>query len=395
MLPFTSQKNSFYVKCIIPKTDTNSLVIGPTNADILIIRLIYVIIPFFLLPLSCCNQITDNQQYFHPSARWLFDKGNYSETNRMQIRAKMRKWIMISLLMTAAVGTWAEENPCSDEMGHKGNAHTVTGNRTGSISGTPWGFERWAAQGGGSQEMTYYDNGTFSASWNRANDFLARVGFRYGDNGPGVDHRTKQYAVYYKFKKTGSASYGYIGVYGWTTSPQVEYYIVEDWFSRPNEAYIGQKFGEITVDGAKYTIHAYLRQQEPSKTGTSTFLQIFSVRQTPRQCGKIDISAHFRKWEELFTGQEVTLRGSKGGGKWQLKFGRPTEVMLMVEAGGNATGTFDCTYFNMVDNDHLSDITPAKTDNETDVWYDLRGNSVISPQKNDLYIRNGQVILTR
>lgn len=64
---------------------------------------------------------------------------------------------------------------------------------------------------------------------------------------------------------------------------QVEYYIVDDWYSQPNEQYIGAKFGEITVDGAKYTIHAFLRQEEPSKTGTSTFLQIFSVRQTPRQ----------------------------------------------------------------------------------------------------------------
>ena len=248
---------------------------------------------------------------------------------------------------------------CKDEMANaRGNAHSVNGNQTGSISGTPWGFEQWSA--GGSNSMKYYDNGTFEAQWNNNQDYLARVGFRYGDNGPGVDHTTKQYTVDYKYTKTGSAQYGYIGVYGWTVDPQVEYYIVDDWFSKPSESYIGAKRGEITVDGATYTIHAYLRQQEASKTGTSTFLQIFSVRQSARQCGHIDISAHFNKWDELFTGQQAQLSGSKGGGSATLKFGKVTEVMLMTEAGGGATGSVNYTYFDMSDNGEPSVIEPPK-----------------------------------
>ena len=51
---------------------------------------------------------------------------------------------------------------------------------------------------------------------------------------------------------------------------------MDDWYSKPSEQYVGEKFGEITVDGAKYSIHAFLRQQEPSKSGTSTFVQFFS-----------------------------------------------------------------------------------------------------------------------
>ena len=133
--------------------------------------------------------------------------------------------------------------------------------------------------------MTYYDNGTFKANWNNNNDYLARVGFRYGDNGPGKSVKGMQYTADYKYTKTGSAQYGYIGIYGWTVNPQVEYYIVDDWFSKPSEQYVGPKQGEITVDGATYTIHTYVRDQEASKTGTSTFLQIFSIRQSPRQCG--------------------------------------------------------------------------------------------------------------
>ena len=246
---------------------------------------------------------------------------------------------------------------CSEDMGHPGNGNNVSGNRVGAINGTPWGFEQWYQ--GGNATMTYYSNGTFKANWSGSNDYLTRVGYQY--NGNGIDHKTKHFTVDYKYTKTGSAQYGYIGVYGWTKNPETEYYVVDDWFSKPSENYIGEKFGEITVDGAKYTIHAYLRQQEPSKSGTSTFVQFFSVRETPRQCGHIDISAHFKKWDELFTGQQKQLRGSKGGASATLKFGNVTEVMLMTEAGGGATGSVDYTYFNMSDNGEASPVTSSTT----------------------------------
>ena len=249
-----------------------------------------------------------------------------------------------ALVLGLATSTFAAD-ACNDNMGHSGNGQQVSGNRVGSISGTPWGYEQWYQ--GGNASMTYYDNGTFKANWSGSSDYLTRVGYQY--NGNGISHTTKNFAVDYKYTKTGNASYGYIGVYGWTKNPETEYYIVDDWYSQPSENYVGDKFGEITVDGATYTIHAFLRQQEPSKSGTSTFVQFFSIRETPRQCGHIDISAHFKKWDELFTGQQKQLKGSKGGGSASLKFGNVTEVMLMTEAGGNATGSVDYTYFNMTD----------------------------------------------
>ena len=261
----------------------------------------------------------------------------------------------VVLAFGLAVNNAFAVDACNEDMGHPGNGNNVSGNRVGSISGTPWGFEQWYQ--GGNATMTYYSNGTFKANWSGSSDYLTRVGYQY--NGNGIDHKTKHFTVDYKYNKTGNASYGYIGVYGWTKNPETEYYVVDDWFSKPSEQYIGEKFGEITVDGAKYTIHAFLRQQEPSKSGTSTFVQFFSVRETPRQCGHIDISAHFKKWDELFTGQNQQLRGSKGGGSAQLKFGNVTEVMLMTEAGGNASGSVDYTYFNMSDNGEASPVTSS------------------------------------
>jgi len=260
------------------------------------------------------------------------------------IRKFFRMSLMLVMLITSA-SLWAQVDPCNDVMGHLGSAHQVSNNKQGDITGTPWQYEQWSQ--GGNASMTYYDNGTYMANWAGSPDYMTRVGYRYDLSG--IDHKTKCFYADYKYNKSGSAQYGYIGVYGWTQNPEVEFYIVDDWFAKPSEMYIGEKFGEIYVDGATYTIHAFLRQQEPSQSGTSTFLQIFSVRQTPRQCGHIDISAHFRKWDELFTGQTKTLRGSKGGGSIQLKFGKVTEVMLYAEAGGNATGSIDYTYFNMSD----------------------------------------------
>ena len=276
----------------------------------------------------------------------------------MKNLSKMTKY-GLAFALSFGLGSAFAVDACKDEMPKaRGSEHGVNGNQTGTIGGTSWGFEQWSA--GGSNSMSYYDNGTFKASWNNNQDYLARVGFRYGDNGPGKSVSGMQYTADYKYTKTGSAQYGYIGIYGWTVNPQVEYYIVDDWYSKPSEDYIGPKQGEITVDGATYTIHTYIRDQEASKTGTSTFLQIFSVRPTPRQCGHISIQAHFDKWNELFKGQNATLPTSKRGQKSiQLKFGNVTEVMLMTEAGGGATGSVDYTYFNMSDNGEASPVTSS------------------------------------
>ena len=256
---------------------------------------------------------------------------------------------------------------CQDDvnMGHPGEGNIIEKNRIGSIKNTPWRFEQW--YDGGEAAMTVYDNGTFKSELDEAADYIARVGFRYDSTG--IDHTTKAFAADYKYTRSGKAgNNNYLGAYGWTTKPQVEFYIVDDWWDgpRPNELYVGEKFGEIEVDGAKYSIHAFLRQQEPSTTGTSTFMQIFSIRETPRQCGHIDISAHFKKWNELFTGQEKILRGSKGGAKAKLEFGRPTEISIMAEAGYCKDCSIDYTYLNIVDNAYSSSEKPESSSSEVE-----------------------------
>lgn len=225
-----------------------------------------------------------------------------------------------------------DAEPASYPASERGVGRTVNSNQVGDISGTPYKYEFWKESDNGT--MTYYNNGTFECSFTNASDFLVRVGYRYGNpSGPGVDHKTKNYVVDFKEVKSGNASYGYIGAYGWTANPQLEFYIVDDWFGSSALVYQGTKKGEITVNGETYDIYTVQRTNAPSITGSSDFTQVWSVRRTARQKGRIHISAHFNKWEELGIGPV-----------------KPVEVSFLGEAGGNASGSIECTYLDFKEN---------------------------------------------
>ena len=241
-------------------------------------------------------------------------------------------------------GGKTEETVDYDSMGHTGVAHSVNGNVEQRIDGLDYSFYQLGI--GGLYSMDYYDNGTFSAQWTNVQNYFIEMGFSYEK---AVDPGDKNYIADYKYTKNGHAQYGYIGVHGWTESPLTEFYIVDDWWAKPNPDYLGTKFGEISVDDATYDIYAFLRMNEPSPNGNDTFVQLLSVRRSSRQYGRIHISSHFAKWNKLFTGQEVTLPGSKGEQKVSIRFGLPTDVKIFCEAGGNASGTIDYSYFKMTE----------------------------------------------
>ena len=237
---------------------------------------------------------------------------------------------------------------CKDKMGHEGSSKTTQGQNnssvTGNIGSTPYHYEIWYQ--GGNNSMTYYDNGTYKASWSNTGDFLARVGFKYNEDktyeqlGP-ID-------AYFNWSKQGSAGgYNYIGIYGWTVDPLVEYYIVDDWFNKPGANLLGQRKGEFTVDGDTYEIWQNTRVNKPSIKGDQTFPQFFSVRKSSRSCGHIDITAPFKKWESL-----------------GMKMGKMYEAKVLVEAGGGS-GSFDVSYFKMTDKAHpLAQPEPESSSSE-------------------------------
>lgn len=254
--------------------------------------------------------------------------------------------------ITATGGSYAAGiggDQFSWEMGHTGNGTTVKGNNLGTISGTPWSWETWNQ--GGTQSMIYYNNGTYKAQWSNVQDYFVSMGYDYG-NTSGVDYKTKRYSADYKYTKTGSAStFSCIGAQGWTTNPATQFFIVDDWYNAPTFSNC-KKIGTATIDGATYTIYVTYKQSMPSPFGTSNYIEIYSKRESTRQQGHIDISAHFRKFEELLHGQTVTLNGKDVS----LLFGGKVYQLWLFCEVCSSTGSIDYTYYRMTD-DEKSNIT--------------------------------------
>jgi len=199
-------------------------------------------------------------------------------------------------------------------------------------AGPGYAYELWSSEPGSGCMTVLGVDASFSATWTDAADFLARAGLRFD--------RTKTPAQVGRISadfteaKTESPTAGktskiYVAVYGWTVSPLVEYYIVEDYgpFVPGAVAADGSPrthLGTVVVDGETYDVWHLAVKDKPAITGDKKdFDQYYSVRQSRRGCGHVSVSEQFSEWAKL-----------------DVQLGKLEETMVLLEAQDNS-GSID------------------------------------------------------
>ena len=167
------------------------------------------------------------------------------------------------------------------------NHTAISTNQTGTNNGFFYSY--W--KDSGTANMTLGSAGNYSVSWSLggSGNFVGGKGWNPGSSSRVVGYNAGVWAP---------SGNGYLALYGWTTNPVVEYYVVDSWGSfRPPGSSV-PRVGSVTTDGGTYDLYRVTRTG-PSIVGTTTFVQFWSVRTSKRATGSnqtITFANHVAAW---------------------------------------------------------------------------------------------------
>lgn len=205
---------------------------------------------------------------------------------------------------------------CSDEN----EVLSTVGTRQGGYvqdnlksTGTSNGFYWTLYKEGGTASLTNGSAGNFSISYSGVTDVVGGKGWNPGSA------RTIGYNV-----GALSGSYNFVGIYGWTTNPLIEYYVCEKGSISGNIS-----CGSVTSDGHTYQTKKYQRVNKPSIIGTATFWQYIDQwgGASIKTNNTVTMANHINHWKSA---------GGQG-------FGSYNYMVLALEAFNGKSGYINAT----------------------------------------------------
>ena len=172
------------------------------------------------------------------------------------------------------------------------HAQSVCSSQTGTNNGYYYSFYLSS----GTACMTLGSAGNYSTTFSLGStgNMVAGKGWATGSTSRSVGYNAGTF---------NPGSNAYLSLYGWSTSPLIEYYVVDDsgGFTPPGNG--ATLLGTVTSDGDTYDIYKVERVNAPNITGTNqNFYQYWSVRTSKRAQGSnntITFANHVAAWKAL------------------------------------------------------------------------------------------------